>query len=283
MARSRNIKPGFFVNDELAECPPLARLMFIGLWTLADAEGRLKDLPRRIKAQTLPYDECDPDSLLINLDKSGFIQRYTVQGQPTIQVVNFVKHQNPHINERKKGSALGAFEDRDNKTIENQEVKRKSRLIQINPDESDTNREDSLLLNDDSLNPDSLIPDHETLTMKEESNMSGILKDETKNILDYLNNKTGKRFKPVPTNLNLIKARLKDGHSVDEILRVIDAKYVEWKDDSKMAIYLRPETLFRDRKFNQYVGELGVETPSQRNARELDEWANTIDGEIADD
>ena len=43
MARARNIKPGFFKNEDLAECSPWARLCFAGLWTLADREGRLED------------------------------------------------------------------------------------------------------------------------------------------------------------------------------------------------------------------------------------------------
>lgn len=34
--RARNIKPGFFSNDLLPECEPLARLLFIGLWCMAD-------------------------------------------------------------------------------------------------------------------------------------------------------------------------------------------------------------------------------------------------------
>jgi hypothetical protein len=49
MARSRNIKPGFFTNDELAECHPLGRLLFAGLWTIADKEGRLDDRPKKLK------------------------------------------------------------------------------------------------------------------------------------------------------------------------------------------------------------------------------------------
>ncbi len=36
------IKPGFFANDDLAECEPLARLLFIGLWTIADSRGVLE-------------------------------------------------------------------------------------------------------------------------------------------------------------------------------------------------------------------------------------------------
>lgn len=99
MPRSRNIKPSFFTNDKLAECDPLARIMFIGLWTLADREGRLEDRPKKIKAETLPYDNCDPDRLLDQLYKHGFIIRYISDNNQYIQVVNFTKHQNCHIKE----------------------------------------------------------------------------------------------------------------------------------------------------------------------------------------
>lgn len=57
MARSRNIKPAFFFNEQLAEVAPLGRLLFIGLWTIADREGRLEDRPRKIKAEVLAYDD----------------------------------------------------------------------------------------------------------------------------------------------------------------------------------------------------------------------------------
>lgn len=99
MPRARNIKPGFFMNDLLAEIEPLGRLLFAGLWTIADREGRLEDRPRKIKAELLPYDECDCDALLDALCGSGFVQRYTHEGQRFIQVCNFGRHQNPHQNE----------------------------------------------------------------------------------------------------------------------------------------------------------------------------------------
>ena len=37
MARLRTIKPGFFMNEELASVPPLGRLLFEGLWCIAAA------------------------------------------------------------------------------------------------------------------------------------------------------------------------------------------------------------------------------------------------------
>ena len=100
MARSRNIKPGLFKNDILAELPPLARLLFIGLWCVADREGRLEDRVKRIKAEVLPYDNCNVDDLLNKLHESGFIVRYTVEGNQYIEITNFVKHQNPHVKEQ---------------------------------------------------------------------------------------------------------------------------------------------------------------------------------------
>ena len=98
--RARNIKPGFFVNEELAELSLAARLLFIGLWCLADREGRLEDRPKRIKAEIFPYENYDADNLLQELSDAGFILRYQAQGKPYISVINFTKHQSPHIKEK---------------------------------------------------------------------------------------------------------------------------------------------------------------------------------------
>lgn len=93
MGRTRSIRPGFFLNEKLAEVNPLGRLLFAGLWTIADRRGRLEDRPRRIKAELLPYDDCDIDDLLNQLSISGFIHRYIVNGERYIEIVNFEKHQ----------------------------------------------------------------------------------------------------------------------------------------------------------------------------------------------
>ncbi|MCK4870707.1 MAG: conserved phage C-terminal domain-containing protein [Gammaproteobacteria bacterium] len=84
---------------------------------------------------------------------------------------------------------------------------------------------------------------------------------DTTNILEYLNSKAGRKFKLVAANLNLIKARLNEGHTTEEIKAVIDMKCVEWSKDPKMCNYLRPETLFGAKKFNGYVGVLGTAAP----------------------
>lgn len=98
--RSRNLKPGFFKNEALAECSPLARLLFAGLWCLADREGRLEDRPKRIRAELLPYDDGSVEEILSELHEAGFILRYAAAGGRFIQVANFGKHQNPHCKEQ---------------------------------------------------------------------------------------------------------------------------------------------------------------------------------------
>lgn len=99
MARIRSIKPGFFTNDSLGEMAPLGRLLFAGLWTLADREGRLEERPKKIKAELLPYDDCDVVSLLDDLAKAGFIVSYSVKNKQYLQIVNFARHQCPNSKE----------------------------------------------------------------------------------------------------------------------------------------------------------------------------------------
>lgn len=97
--RARNIKPDFFLNEKLAEVSPHERLLFIGLWCLADREGRLEDRPKRIRAAVFPYEDVEVDSMLDRLHQAGFLIRYEVDQDQYITLPNFLKHQSPHSRE----------------------------------------------------------------------------------------------------------------------------------------------------------------------------------------
>jgi len=81
-------------------------------------------------------------------------------------------------------------------------------------------------------------------------------------LLEFLNSKTERNFRPTSANLDLLKARIKEGYSVRDIRIVIVRKCRDWKGDDKMEKYLRPMTLFNRTKFAQYVGEV----PPQESA-----------------
>ena len=128
--RARNLKPGFFKNDELAECDPLARILFQGLWCMADRDGRLELRPKRIQAEILPYDKTDIFKLLQQLIDHKFIVAYRYGNDFFLSIPTFTQHQNPHIKEAE--STIPAPDESDTCTI----------LILLNPE--------SLLLNPES-------------------------------------------------------------------------------------------------------------------------------------
>jgi hypothetical protein len=108
MPRARTIKPSFFTDSKVGGLPPYARLVFIGLWTLVDRNGRLPDDPDEIAAQILPYDMVDDELLdlagvngcLQLLHSQKLIRRYSVGNLRYIQVLNFSKHQHVYDNEK---------------------------------------------------------------------------------------------------------------------------------------------------------------------------------------
>lgn len=100
MARIRAIKHGFFLHEGLARLSHAHRLLFEGLWLLADREGRLEDRPERIRAELFPYEAIAVDPMLDDLAAvDDLIVRYEVNGRRFIAVTNFAKHQRPHVRE----------------------------------------------------------------------------------------------------------------------------------------------------------------------------------------
>src|SRR6266540_3778904 len=101
MPRIRTIKPEFFDDETLCALSPFHRICFVGLWCQADKAGRLEDQPRRLKARIFPFDDVNMDSLLTDLAREGFIQRYCVDGRhyAAIKPSSWKKHQRPRNDE----------------------------------------------------------------------------------------------------------------------------------------------------------------------------------------
>lgn len=82
-------------------------------------------------------------------------------------------------------------------------------------------------------------------------------------IIDYLNEKTNKRYKVTQKWKDLIKARWNEGQREDDFKKVIDVKTQQWIESSEMNKYLRPQTLFGN-KFDEYLNEY---RPTNASAR----------------
>lgn len=106
--RIRTIKPEFFHHEAIFELEkstklPL-RLAYIGLWCVADREGRFKWEPRRLGVQILPYDGVDFSRVLDALVTRAFIVQYRVNDVCFGVIPSFTTHQ--VINNRESASVL---------------------------------------------------------------------------------------------------------------------------------------------------------------------------------
>ena len=72
-------------------------------------------------------------------------------------------------------------------------------------------------------------------------------------IIDYLNEKAGKKFKVNEKTNAHINARVNDGYTLADFRAVIEKKVAEWRG-TEMDKFLRPETLFGT-KFEGYLNQ----------------------------
>lgn len=100
MPRIRFIKPEFFTDPDVIDLSFGARLLFIGLWTYADREGRLEYDPRRLKHCLFPGDDVSIPVLAAELRGKDMVRTYLSRaGRDMLWITKFTSHQRPHRKE----------------------------------------------------------------------------------------------------------------------------------------------------------------------------------------
>lgn len=100
------------------------------------------------------------------------------------------------------------------------------------------------------------VPVTDTVTVSDTVSDTDTDKETISEIVNYLNEMTGQKYKSnTKTTVSLIRARLKEGFDIDDFKTVIYKKTQEWKNEPKMAGYLRPQTLFGT-KFESYLNQV---------------------------
>ena len=91
--------------------------------------------------------------------------------------------------------------------------------------------------------------EREKVPQKEKENYSEIVKE----VVEYLNLKTGKNFRPNnKETIKHIKARINDNFTLGDMKKVIDTQCEKWLNNAKYEMYLRPQTLFAG-NFESYL------------------------------
>jgi uncharacterized phage protein (TIGR02220 family) len=115
---------------------------------------------------------------------------------------------------------------------------------------------------DTPLNP----PTEKTIMTKKQ-----IFDHDAKMVVDYINELSGKSFKHSESSLAPIRARLKDGYTLEQCFQVCLNK---WNDPDHKEKYYRPTTLFRPALFEAYLNETGTK---QKLSKQKTKMRSTVE------
>ena len=241
MAERRMFAKSIVLSDAFLDMPMSARCLYFTLGMLADDDGFIGN-PKSIMRQC----GSSQDDMVMLLQK-----RFILAFDSGVIVIKHWRMNNYLQNDRHKSTTY----------LEELET------LQIDKKGAYTEKEKAMYTEciqdvytgKDSIDKVSIGKD----ILSEKSDNNTTLSDDIKDIIDYLNLKNDSNYRPNTTKTRtLIKSRLKEGFTVDDFKTVIDKKVSQWKSDTKMSAYLRPETLFGT-KFEGYLNEKIVENNNQ--------------------
>lgn len=220
MAERRMFAKSIVLSDAFLDMPMSARCLYFTLGMLADDDGFCGN-PKSIMRQC----GASKDDMLVLLQK-----RYILEFESGVIVIKHWRMNNYLQSDRHKTTTY--VEELSTLTIDAKGAYTEASKPMY------TDCIQNVYTGKDSIDKDSI--DY---------------KDIVEQIISYLNQKIGSHYLPSTNKTkSLIHARLSEKFTVDDFKTVIDIKAEEWKDDPKMAKFLRPETLFGT-KFESYLNQ----------------------------
>lgn len=285
MARIRTIKPALVDSVDVAKVSREARYFFTVLLMFLDDEGKCEYMPKRLAGLLYPHDD-DVDGKMIaewteECIAATLLEKYSVDGKDYLRSPTFLTHQ---VINRPTPSRCP---DPEGHQPEPDSVSNPAALIEDSLNTHGGLTEDSMsiptLLTEDSRRahggltaqevgngkkeignrnlvicpadpggPAEQPPDPPPRTTKAQLVAAGAAR-----CLSHLNQVAGKRYtsaRPLVARLNQVR--------VDELelvlesaMLIVDHKTCQWLGDAKMAPYLRPETLWGQTHWPNYLAE----------------------------
>lgn len=94
--RIRTLKPECWQDEAIGKLGPWERLLWVGLITMADDEGRLRALPAAIAGHVFPYDDVPPAKIkkwLEAIEAAGLVVLYDHDGVGYAAITGWRAHQ----------------------------------------------------------------------------------------------------------------------------------------------------------------------------------------------
>ena len=256
MAERRMFAKTIVLSDAFLDMPTSSRCLYFTLGMFADDEGFVNN-PKSIMRQC----GATPDDMNVLLAKK-FILAFE-SGVIVIKhwrIHNLIRSDRRHETKYQNEKELLCYDENGAYTLETQINTEVHTICQPSDNQVGDKWETEVRLGKDRIEKiNSPLPNKNNVILKQ--------------IVDYLNQKTGKNFKAESkTTQRHILARINDGYSLEDFKAVIDIKVKQWLGDPKMSMYLRPETLFAGH-FEGYLNETPkkkvVEKPKNTNLEKV--------------
>jgi uncharacterized phage protein (TIGR02220 family) len=237
----RIVRAGILTSDRVNALSWAGEVFYRRLMSVVDDfgryDGRLSVIRGAIYSLKLDrVSDSDIGKWIRECEEAGLVRRYTVEDKPFIELPKFGQ---------KIRAKFSKWPDPPTSANTCQQVSANVPVVvSVVVDE------------DDSLSgkPDAAQPGR--------VNGKKALVEAAADVMGYLNRNAGKGFEfrnrsgELTASADRIIQRLKQGYTAEELKEVVYAKCEQWKDDDKMAEYLRPATLFAKENFEQYLGEI---------------------------
>lgn len=242
MAERRMFAKSIVLSDAFLDMPMSARCLYFTLGMLADDDGFVGS-PKAIMRQC----GASEDDMRILVSK-----KYVLGFDSGVLVIKHWRLNNYLRNDRHVQTTYTEELDTlgiDDKGAYTQNVEKMERLPVGIPND---NQVVGSRYTQDRIGKDSI--DNNIYSRAEDSPTEHPEQADVTEIVEYLNQAAGTSYKPnTPKTVRSIKARIKEGFTVDDFKTVIDKKVSEWAK-TDMQKYLRPETLFGT-KFEGYLNQ----------------------------
>lgn len=242
MAERRMFAKSIVLSDAFLDMPMSARCLYFTLGMLADDDGFVGS-PKAIMRQC----GASEDDMRILVSK-----KYVLGFDSGVLVIKHWRLNNYLRNDRHVQTTYTEELDTlgiDDKGAYTQNVEKMERLPVGIPND---NQVVGSRYTQDRIGKDSI--DNNIYSRAEDSPTEHPEQADVTEIVEYLNQAAGTSYKPnTPKTVRSIKARMKEGFTVDDFKTVIDKKVSEWAK-TDMQKYLRPETLFGT-KFEGYLNQ----------------------------
>jgi len=215
MARIRTLKPEFWDDEKLGRLSPIDRLVFLGIISQADDAGRLLDNVRRIDGLLFPYSDESSRGSIETLARLGRVCRYEGPGgEKLLQVVHWDRHQRV-VNPSKYTLPPPSPEDLAKCGVTEAYLDSSESLNRVALDPSSPTYDPRPCSSD----PGPATNDHGS-----EKPMSRSQANSTAEVAQVIERYRvfHPRAKPGDKEKRLIRARLKDGYSADDLCACID-------------------------------------------------------------